>query len=109
MTATKTFDAQMPELLRQLENALRSGYNLVQAFQIAFRDMQDPMREDIRLLLDDLRAETPLPAALDQWLTRTPSSDLNWLIATLQVQFETGGNLADKLNLIGQIMGKRKV
>lgn len=108
MTVTKTLDAQIPELLRQLENALRSGYSLLQAFEIAARDMDDPVRGDISLFLEDVRADVPLAAALDRWLERSPGADLDWVIATLHVQFETGGNLADKLNLIGQIMAKRR-
>ena len=52
-------------------------------------------------------AQVPLPQALDHWLARVPSDDLNLVVATIQVQLEIGGNLADKLNLLGQIMDKR--
>lgn len=108
MPATQTFDTPMLDLLRQLENALRSGYNLVQAFEIAAKDLPPAISNELKTLLEALRQETPLPVALEQWVARTSIVGVDWLVATLQVQFEVGGNLADKLLLLSQIMTKHR-
>lgn len=104
---TPTFDQQIPLLLRNLENALRAGYSLKQAFEIVSRDLPAPMNTEANQLITDLDAGIALPQALDNWLQRIPSPDLDLLIATIRVQLEIGGNLADKFNLLAQIMGKR--
>ena len=105
--STEKFDTQIPLMLRTLENALRGGYNLVQAFEKVAGDVPAPLGSDAKALLDDLQKETPMPKALDNWYKRTPSADLDLVLATLRVQFGSGGNLADKLNLLGQILEHR--
>jgi tight adherence protein B len=94
-------------MLRIFENTLRAGYSLNQSLEILVKDLPAPVGEDIQKVLDETRQGVSLPEALDHWLARRPSEDLNLVIATLRVQFEVGGNLADKLNLLGQIMNKR--
>lgn len=103
------FNEQMPLILRLFENCLRSGYNLVQSFDIIAKDLSEPASSQFGQLLTEIKGGTPLPAALSNWLNRFPSRDLDLMLATLQVQFEVGSNLADKLNLLAQIMSKRAI
>ena len=103
----KQFDMQMPLVLRVFENALRSGYNIVQSLDMIATEVPEPAGKEARRVADETRSGTPLPEALNHWLERVPSNELNLLIATLRVQLETGGNLADKLQLLSQIMTRR--
>jgi tight adherence protein B len=98
---------QMPEFLRIVENGLRCGHSVVQALQLAKEEMDTTWRNEIQTVLNDLAQGRSLLAALDSWLQRTPHPDLDLWIATLKVQREVGGNLADKLQLLGQIMAQR--
>ena len=66
-----------------------------------------PALTDIQQVLAEMNSGTPPLDALDHWLKRTPSADLNLVVATFRVQMEVGGNLADKLKLLGQILEKR--
>lgn len=104
---TKQFDKQIPLLLRIFENTLRAGYSVPQALEILAKDLPDPAGSEVQQVFDEIKTGTPLPEALDHWLARIPSEDLNLVIATLRVQFEVGGNLADKFNLLAQVMNKR--
>lgn len=106
-TDPQQFDQQIPLLIRNVENALRAGYSLKQAFGIVAQDLTPPLSTEAGQVVADLEARVPLPQALDRWLARVPSDDLNLVVATIGVQLEVGGNLADKLNLLGQIMDKR--
>ena len=105
---TKTFDKQIPLLLRLLENALRSGYNLAQSFELATQELQAPALDEVNQLLAEIKSGTPLPEAFANWLKRNPSEDLKLIVATLHVQLEVGGNLADKFQLLGQILAMRE-
>lgn len=99
--------SQIPELIHQMEVSLRSGYNLRQALEIAAKDMPEPLASEVKATLADLDGGTAFPAALEHWLARVPDPDLDLLLATIKVQLEVGGNLADKFRLLGQIMEKR--
>jgi tight adherence protein B len=94
-------------MLRTLENAMRGGYNLVQAFEKVADDVPAPVGKEARAFVDELKGGKPIQDCLDAWLKHTPSADLDLVLAALRVQFEVGGNLPDKLNLLGQIMEKR--
>ncbi len=105
---TLQINTQIPELIHQLEVCLRAGYNLRQSLEIATKDLPEPFADEVQQVITNLEGGIALPAALDQWLERTPSADLDLLIATVKVQLEVGGNLADKFRLLGQIMEKRR-
>lgn len=109
MMTTTRFENQIPLLLRNLENALRAGYSLKQAFGIVAADLPAPMGAEAAALVAELDSGVPLPQALDDWQKRASSSDLELVLATIRVQFETGGNLADKFSLLSQIISKRSI
>jgi tight adherence protein B len=100
-------EKQIPLMLRTLENAMRGGYNLVQAFEKVASDVPAPLGSDAQTLVDELKNGTAITNALDNWFKRTPSPSLDLVFAALRVQLETGGNLPDKLSLLGQILEHR--
>lgn len=102
------FDNQILELLQVLESALRSGYSIGQSLEIAAKDMVDPMAAEARRVVAELQSGVALPAALDQWLQRFPSHKLDLIVATILAQLEAGGNLANKFQLLSQIIPKLK-
>ena len=102
------FDNQIPELLQVLEAALRSGYSIGQSLEIAARDMADPLAAAAQRVAAELQSGVALPEALDHWLQRFPSRNLDLIIATILVQLEAGGNLANKFQLLSQIIPKLK-
>lgn len=107
MSLTLELEAQMPLLLRHFEVALRSGYSVKQALEIVSRDMEGPAQTEAQQTLAAVTAGQSLPAALEAWRGRNPSPALDLFVATLFAQMETGGNLADKLQWLSQILAKR--
>jgi Flp pilus assembly protein TadB len=108
---TAPFDTHIALFLRLVESSLRSGYNLAQSFQLAADEaaMPAPASEQIRQVVADLKGGTALPDALSAWLSRAPGRDLDLVVATIRVQLEVGGNLADKFQLLGQILQRRSL
>ncbi|HEX6384200.1 MAG TPA: type II secretion system F family protein [Anaerolineae bacterium] len=102
------FDNQILELLQVLEAALRSGYSLVQSLEIAAKDMADPMAAEARRVTTELQSGVALPDALNHWLQRFPSRNLDLIVATILAQLEAGGNLANRFQLLSQIIPKLK-
>ena len=104
---TAAFDQQIPLLIRHLEVALRSGYNVKQSFEIIARDMPAPASSEAQWVVDQWDNGIQRMQIFENWLARTPSRDLDLVIAAIHVQLEIEGNLADILQLLAQIMEKR--
>jgi tight adherence protein B len=96
------------DFLNHFSGKLRAGYRINQILEDSDQELSGPLAGQIKKVHEEIRAGTSLQDALDRWLTRTPGEALNLMIATIKVQFEQGGNLADKLDLIGQVIAKRK-
>jgi tight adherence protein B len=107
MTTTAAFDKQIPLFIRNLEVALRSGHNVKQAFEIIAKDMPAPANHETQWVVDEWNGGTKFLQIFENWLIRTPSHDLDLVIAAMRVQLEVEGNLADTLQLLAQIMEKR--
>lgn len=106
---TAIINQQMPELIHIFEVTLRSGYNIKQSLEIIAKDMDQPIAAEVQYLLDEMDGGEALVQLLDKWPIRTQNHDIDWLVATIKVQLEVGGNLADKLQLLSQIMAKRQL
>lgn len=107
MNTTTAFDKQIPLFIRHLEVTLRSGYNVLQAFEIIAKDMPAPAGSEAQWVVDEWNSGKKFLQIFEEWLARTPSRDLDLVIAAILVQLEVEGNLADILQLLGQIMAKR--
>ena len=101
-------DKQLEEFLHMMEVSLRSGYNIRQSLEIICNDGSAPLVAVVQPLLDDLDGGTPLPDVLDNWLARQPTRDLDMIVGAFHVQFESGGNLANKLQFLAQLLPKLK-
>jgi tight adherence protein B len=107
MTTTAAFDRQIPLFIRNLEVALRSGHSVKQAFEIIAKDMPAPASTEAQWVVDEWNDDKKFVQIFDNWLNRTPSRDLDLVIAAIRVQLEVEGNLADILQLLAEIMEKR--
>lgn len=101
------FEAQLVEQVPVWETALREGYNVRQMFQRTVDSGPALMAGEVQRVLEDVNNGVAFAEALKHWLARRPSQDLNLLVTTLLVQRETGGNLADILQVVGHVMKKR--
>lgn len=101
-----TIHEQIPEFLRLFEVNLRSGYNLKQCLEIISQDMAEPLAGEVKQALAELAEGAALPIVLDHWFERRPSYELDLVTAVIKVQFEVGGNLADKFKLLSLILPK---
>ncbi len=95
---------QFLEFLRIMEVGLRSGYNISQSMGIFVNDTDNSLTVEVQQVLDDIERGKPLPVAIDNWLKHQPSRTLELFVATIHTQREVGGNLANKLLFISQLL-----
>lgn len=103
---TQIIDQQLQEFLRIMEVSLRSGYNIRQSMDIVCKDGSKTLVADVQQVVADVDAGTALLDALDSWLERSPGLALDMIVAAFHVQLESGGNLANKLLFVSQLLPK---
>lgn len=101
------FDEQLADMLNLMVNGLRAGYSTAQAMEAVSREMPPPISDEFRRVVQEMQLGIPMESALDNFLRRIPSEDLDLVIAAINVQREVGGNLAEILDIISFTIRER--
>jgi tight adherence protein B len=105
---TKKFANLLPEAIGLMVRSIKSGLPITEAFQIIGRELPDPVGLEFRRLCDQIRIGQPLDQAMWDMANRVDVPEVKFLIVTLAVQRETGGNLAETLENLDQILRRRR-
>jgi len=71
------------------------------------REMPDPVGTEFGMLADELSFGLDLRTALNNLYRRVGQPDLQFLTVSLSIQSQTGGNIAEILSRLSQLMRKR--
>ena len=102
------FEALFPEAIGLIVRGLRSGLPATESMQVVGREIGDPVGEEFRRVSDQVRLGQPLDQALGEAAKRIGTPEFNFLVVTMVVQKETGGNLAETLDNLDNILRRRR-
>ena len=102
-----TFDDQLVEALSQIANALRSGFGLLQAMDLAAEQLKDPLAIEFKRTINDINVGASFEDALAALNQRMVSNDLDIVVTAIQIQRTVGGNLAEILDNVAHTMRER--
>lgn len=103
----KAFTEQLPDLLTLLVGALRAGYGLGQAIEVVVQRLPSPTSTEMEKVTRAVNLGLPLQRALEDAVERIGSEDFNLVVVAINVHYETGGNLAETLEIIGDTVRDR--
>jgi tight adherence protein B len=103
----RKFGVQLVDALIALGNSLRAGHSLPTALELIAREMDNPMGQEMRLVVQEMRVGVPMEEALAHLLVRMPSDDLDILISSILISREVGGNLAEVFDNIADTIRDR--
>ncbi len=103
----RMFERQFPEALDMLTRSIRAGYALSQAVQVVGEEMPDPTGEEFRRVGEELRVGLEPGEALSRLLGRAPTDDVGFFCAAVNIQRSAGGNLAEILDGLSEVMRER--
>ncbi|MFA6092147.1 MAG: type II secretion system F family protein [Elusimicrobiota bacterium] len=89
----KRVEAQLMDAMILMSNALKSGLDIVQGFELVQRDLVPPISEEFGLVLKNYQLGTPFEKALLGMEERIASRLLSYLIKAVIIQRAVGGNL----------------
>jgi tight adherence protein B len=101
------FEAQLPEGLDMLVNALQAGYSLQAAMEFVGREIPAPLGPEFARFYDEQRLGMEVRMALLRLQERIGTIDARMFVTSLLIQRETGGNLGEVLTNLATLMRER--
>jgi len=101
------FTARFPDAIDLLVRGLRSGLPVTESLGVVGREIPDPVGVEFRLIADKIRIGRTMEEALNEATQRLDTPEFQFFVITLAIQRETGGNLAETLHNLGDVLRKR--
>lgn len=101
------FGAQLPDALDMVVRSLRAGHPIRTAFGLVAKEMSDPIGTEFGILFDQITYGLDLSDALENMGRRVNLPDLHYMIVTINIQHGTGGDLAEVLGNLSDVIRDR--
>jgi tight adherence protein B len=105
---TKKFVALLPEALDLIVRGIRSGLPASEALRTIAEEIQDPVGAEFRDVTDQMRIGVAMDEAMWNSARRLAIPEFNFLVISLAIQQETGGNLAEILEKLSDMVRRRE-
>jgi tight adherence protein B len=105
---TKKFVTLMPEALDLIVRGIRSGLPASEALRTIAEEIQDPVGAEFREVTDQMKIGVAMDEALWGAARRLAIPEVNFLVISLAIQQETGGNLAEILEKLSDMVRRRE-
>ncbi|WP_344451192.1 type II secretion system F family protein [Actinocorallia aurantiaca] len=103
----QAFADQLPDALAMIAGSLRSGFTVSQSLERLGAQEVQPLGVEMARALAQTKIGVSVEDALDQVADRMDCSDLRWVVMTIRIQREVGGNLADVIETTMETMRER--
>lgn len=101
------FQEQLPQAMDLMARAVRAGESLEQAVALVAQSLDDPLRTEFRRCLNQVEMGLPVRKAMASMAGRVDTLDTRIFGSTVAVHRETGGNLAETLERLAEVIRKR--
>ena len=103
----KQFEEQLPDAVDLIVRSLRIGHPFSSAVNIVASEMQDPLGTEFGIIADESTYGMPVTESLDRLAARVEVPDLRFLAVAVAIQTQSGGNLAEILNGLSNVVRAR--
>ena len=103
----KKIQDQFPVALDVFVRGLRAGHPIAAALDLLTVEMPDPIGSQFGIVVDEVTYGADLRDALTSMADRWDLEDMRMFVVSLSVQSETGGNLAEILENLSQVIRER--
>lgn len=104
----KNFIAHFAEAIDVVVRGIRSGLPIGECLAIVSREFEGPVGEEFTLIIEGQKLGLTLEDILERGLQRIPIPEYRFFAIVLQIQKQTGGNLADTLDGLSNVLRDRK-
>jgi tight adherence protein B len=101
------FNRNFPDALDLLVRGLRSGLPVSETMMVVSREIPGPVGEEFRLITERVKIGKSMDQALQDTAKKLGTAEFQFFCITLAIQRETGGNLAETLANLGNVLRQR--
>jgi len=101
------FAELLPDSIDVIVRAVRVGYPLPAALSLVAREMPDPIAAEFGMTADEISFGQDTRTAVEGLYRRVGLDDLVFLVVAINVQTQTGGNLAEILSRLSRLLRNR--
>jgi tight adherence protein B len=101
------FNSNFPDAIELMVRGLRSGLPITETLGIVAQEIQGPVGIEFRSVADKMKIGRTMEAALQETADRLGTAEFQFFVITLAIQRETGGNLAETLSNLADVLRKR--
>jgi len=104
----KKFVAAFPDAIDIIVRGVRSGLTVGECLAIIGQESPDPVGPEFRLVNEAIKLGQTMALALQRMSDRIPSPEFRYFTIVLGTQQTTGGNLAETLAKLSEVLRQRK-
>jgi tight adherence protein B len=101
------FTANFPDALDLMVRGLRSGLPITETLGIVASEIGGPVGVEFRSVTDRMKIGRTMEQSLQETADRLATTEFQFFCITLAIQRETGGNLAETLSNLSDVLRKR--
>lgn len=101
------FTKRFPDAIELLVRGLRSGLPISETLNVVGAEVPGPVGVEFRAVSDKIKIGRTMDAALQETADRLNTPEFQFFVITIQIQRETGGNLAETLSNLANVLRSR--
>ena len=101
------FNSNFPDAIELMVRGLRSGLPITETLGIVGGEIIGPVGVEFRMVGDKMKIGRTMESALQDTADRLGTPEFQFFVITLAIQRETGGNLAETLSNLADVLRKR--
>ncbi|MCJ8190191.1 type II secretion system F family protein [Sphingomicrobium aestuariivivum] len=102
------FNLNFPDAIELMVRGLRSGLPITETLGVVANEIRGPIADEFKVVSDRMKVGTTMEAALQEVANRLNTPEFQFFVITLSIQRETGGNLAETLANLADVLRKRQ-
>lgn len=104
---TNSFNAKFPDAIELLVRGLRSGLPVTETLGVVAQEIPGPVGLEFKGITERIKIGKTMEDSLQETADRLGIPEFNFFTITLAIQRETGGNLAETLSNLADVLRKR--
>ena len=101
------FTARFPDAIELMVRGLRSGLPISETVGVVADELPAPVGTEFRAVADKMKIGRTMDVALQETANRLGTAEFQFFVISLAIQRETGGNLAETLSNLADVLRKR--
>jgi tight adherence protein B len=103
----KKFTTNFPDAIELLVRGLKSGLPVGETLNVVAKEVPGPVGDEFKMVTEKIKIGKTMEDALQETADRLGTAEFQFFVITLAIQRETGGNLAETLANLADVLRKR--